>query len=98
MDPVHEADGHNIDSLVADRGREMLLLYNGMSALYAENGIEFAVDDVIGALLDPTMVHEGRATEMHFFDGMKVCDRVPMDEQLKTGGKIVGTLAHNGLT
>ena len=35
-----------------------------MSALYVENGIEYAVDDVSGALLDPGLVHEGRATEM----------------------------------
>ena len=43
-----------------------------MSALYAQNGSEYAIDDVSGALLDPTMVHAGRATEMAFFEGMKV--------------------------
>ena len=41
-----------------------------MSALYAQNGIEYAVDDVSGAMLDPKMVHDGRAVEMKFFDGM----------------------------
>ena len=63
IDPVREEDGHSIDSLVNDRGRECLL-HNGMSALYAQNRIEYAVDDVSGALLDPAMVHAGRATEM----------------------------------
>ena len=67
------------------------MLHNGMSALYAENGIEYAVDDVSWALSDPTTVHDGRATEMNFFDGMKVYDRVPREEQLKTSGKITGT-------
>ena len=64
---------------------------NGMSALYAQNGIEYAVDDISGALLDPAAVHEGRATEMKFFHGMRVYDRVPRDEQRQTGGKIIGT-------
>ena len=43
-----------------------------MSALYAQHGVEYAVDDVSGALLDPKLVHEGRSTEMSFFDCMKV--------------------------
>ena len=62
-----------------------------MSALYAQNGIEYAVDDVSGALLDPAMVHAGRATGMDFFNGMKVYVRVPREKQLKTGGKMIGT-------
>ena len=70
MAGVHEADAHSIDSLVAGRGGKMQF-YNGIRALYADNGIEYAVDDVSGDLLDPTMVHEGRAFEMKFFDGMK---------------------------
>jgi len=43
-----------------------------MSALYAQNGVEYAIDGVSGALLDPTMVHAGKATEMAFFDRVKV--------------------------
>ena len=62
-----------------------------MCALYAQNVIEYAIDDVSGALLDPAMVHAGRATEMAFFEGMKVYERVPRAEQHKTGGKIIGT-------
>ena len=58
---------------------------------FSENSIECAVDDVSGALLDPTMVHAGRAAEMECFDGMEVYDRVPREEQLKTGGTIIGT-------
>ena len=89
-DPVHEEDGHNIDSLVGDRGGEVLL-YSGMSALYAQKGLEYAVDDASGALLDPTMVHAGRATEMAFFEGMNVYHRAPRAEQYRIGGKIIGT-------
>ena len=62
-----------------------------LSALYAEDGIEYAVDDVSGALLDPKLVHEGRATEMKFFNGTGVYDRVSRDEQRQTGGKVIGT-------
>ena len=62
-----------------------------MMALYAENGTEYAVDDISGALLDPAAVHEGRATEMGFFDKLGVYDRVPREEQRRTGGKIIGT-------
>ena len=62
-----------------------------MRYIYAGNGFEYAVDDVSGALLDPTLVHEGRATEMEFFNGMRVYDRVPRDEQRQTGGKVIGT-------
>ena len=90
LDTVHETDGHNIDAPNCDRGGETAL-ENCMNSLYAEAGIEYAVDDVSGALLDPTLVHAGRKTEMDFFDGMKVYDRVPRTEQLKTGGKIIGT-------
>jgi hypothetical protein len=35
-----------------------------MSSLYAEAGVEYAVDDVSEALLNPDIVHEGRNTEM----------------------------------
>ena len=47
IDPVHEADGHDIDSRVDERGGECLL-HTGMSALYAQNGVEYAVDDERG--------------------------------------------------
>ena len=90
IDTVHETDGHAIDEPSHDRGGEELL-DNSMSSLYAQAGVEYAVDDVSGALLEPALVHEGRATEMNFFEGMKVYDRVPRSEQLKTGGKIIGT-------
>ena len=59
--------------------------------MYAQAGVEYAVDDVSGALLGPKLVHEGRATEMKFFDGMRVYDRVPRSEQAETGGKVIGT-------
>ena len=64
---------------------------NAMCSLYAQAGVEYAVDDVSGALLHPKLVHAGRSVEMKFFDGTKVYDRVPREEQAKTGGKIIGT-------
>jgi len=45
------------------------------------------IDDVSGALLDPTMAHAGRATDMTFCEDMKVYERVPRAEQHKTGGR-----------
>ena len=90
MDTIHEADGHGMDGSPEDRGGEQIL-ENGMCALYAQAGVEYAVDDVSGAMLDPKLVREGRDTEMKFFDGMKVYDRVPRSEQAQTGGKIIGT-------
>ena len=90
VDEVHEDDGHSIGTTACDRGGENMLK-GELSALYAENGIEYAVDDVSGALLDPKLVHEGRSTEMKFFNGMNVYDRVPRSEQATTGGKIIGT-------
>ena len=46
------------------------MLHSGMSALYAQNRVESAIDNISGALLDPTMVHAGRAVEMAFFEEM----------------------------
>ena len=90
IDPIHESEGHGIDGTAECRSGERHL-YNGMMAPYAEGGIEYAVDDVSGALLDPAAVHAGRTTEMELFHGMRVYDRVPREEQLQTGGKIIGT-------
>ena len=45
-----------------------------MSASFAQNGVEYAVDGVSGALLDLKFVHGGRSTEMNRFLGMKVYD------------------------
>jgi hypothetical protein len=89
-DTVHEEDGHSIEGLPEDREGENLLR-QGMYALYTQAGVEYAVDDVSGAMLDPKLVRKGRDTEMEFFNGMKVYDRVPRSEQAQTGGKIIGT-------
>ena len=89
-DTIHEADGHNLDGLPEDRGGEELLA-NGMFALYAQAGVDYAEDDVSGAMLDPALVREGRDTEMKFSESMKVYERVPRSEQAQTGGKIIGT-------
>ena len=90
VDNVHEDDGHNIGEEACSHGGDKLLKKE-LSALYAENGIEYAVDDVSGALLRPKLVHEGRTTEMELFNGMRVYFGVPWDEQRQTGGKIIGT-------
>ena len=85
IDPVHESEGHDVDGSPVCRLGEGHL-NNCMLSLYAEHGIEYAVDDISGALLDPQAVHEGRATEMGFFDKLGVYDRVPREEQRQTGG------------
>ena len=56
IDTVHEDDGRNTSEEASSRGGEKLLKKE-LSALYAENGIEYAVDDIRGALLDPKLVH-----------------------------------------
>ena len=60
-------------------------------AIYAENGMQMASDDVSGANLDLALVHEARATEIEYFRGMGVYERVPRSEQHQTKGKIIGT-------
>ena len=87
---MHEDDGHNISEEARSRGGEKLLKKE-LCALYADNGIEYAVDDISGALLDPKLVHEGRAPEMKFFNCVRVYDWVSRDEQRQTGGKVIGT-------
>ena len=62
-----------------------------MSGVYARDGVEYAVDDVSGALLDPKLVHKGCSTEIQFIDGMKLYKRVPREEQQGTGGHIIGS-------
>ena len=52
---------------------------------------DFAVDDVSGVKLVPELVRKAREVEMAFFEKMHVYDRVPVDHQQQTGGKIVGT-------
>ena len=89
-DFTHENDGHGLDAMPDDQDGENILGKELMS-IYVQNGIESANDDVSGADLNPTMVHEARATEMGFFKGMGVYDRVPRSEQWETGGKIIGT-------
>ena len=74
------------------RDHDHVNLIGGRAAsLYVQNGIESAVDDVSGAVLDAEMVRAGREVEMNFFKTMGVYDRVPRSEQLETGGKIIGT-------
>ena len=68
-DYTHEIDGHGLDAKWDDTDGEVLLNQELMS-LYVQNGIEVACDDVSGAILDPQMVHDARATEIEYFTGM----------------------------
>ena len=90
VDPVHEFDGHGIGVNGEDRTGEELLR-NEINALYVQNGIEVAVDDVSGSWLDPAAVKVGRDVEMTYFEKMQVYERVPRAEQKKIQGKIIGT-------
>ena len=62
-DCVHELDGHSIDVEPAERSGERELEKELLS-LYIQHGIEEAVDDVSGAILDPALVKAGREVEM----------------------------------
>ena len=90
VDTVHEMDGHSIGADGGDRTGEEFLKRE-IYSLYCQAGIEYAEDDVSGAVLDPEAVRLGRSVEMKYFEDMKVYDRVPRSEQAQTGGKIVGT-------
>ena len=89
-DFTHEPEGHNLDSNHGDANGEELLQRELMT-IYAENGIQMASDDVSGASLDPALVHMARATEIEYFKGMGVYERVHRSEQQQTKGKIIGT-------
>ena len=60
-------------------------------SLYIQNGVELACDDFSGATPYPGMVHAAKKTEMDYFKGMAVYDRVPRSEQWDTKGNIIGT-------
>ena len=87
---MHEFDGHGIEADPADRTGEIILASN-LNSLYVQNGVEYASDDVSGAMLDPKLVRDGRDVEMGFFKNMRVYDKVLRSEQADTGGKIIGT-------
>ena len=87
---IHEFDGHDMNASGEDRVGESILLEQ-LSALYVQNGIDAASDDVTGTWLDPSLVREGRAVEMKFFSDMGAYEIVPRSEQSETGGKIIGT-------
>ena len=89
-DFTHEFDGHGIDAGPDDDIGEGML-NDELFSLYFQNGVEMACDDVSGATLDPTMVHDARGVEMGFFKNMKVYDKVPRLEQQETKGKVIGT-------
>ena len=48
---------------------------------------EYAVDDVSGAYLDPTMVKKARADEIEYVRSMKLYTKVPIEECLNKTGK-----------
>ena len=85
-DYTHEQDGHGVDAGPEDYTGEDILKGLIMS-LYIQNGVEMACDDVSSATLDAGMVHTARKTEMDYFNGMVVYDRVPRSEQWETKGK-----------
>ena len=84
-------DGHGVDALAKDRQGENILVQE-LCSLYIQHGIEEAVDDVSGALLDPGLVRAGRTLEMKYFKDMRVYDRVPQTHIATTGGKLIGTM------
>ena len=89
-DCTHKQDAHGVVAGPDDCTGEEILKGPAMS-LYIQNGVEMACDDVSGATLDPGMVHAARKTEMDYFKGIVVYDRVPRSEQWETKGNIICT-------
>ena len=91
-----KVDGHCMHALAESREGENIL-NNCMFALYAENGIEYAVDDISGALLDPAAVHEGRRAEM-FFCFQRSFEFMSMYREKSSNGRVARSLVLNGST
>ena len=89
-DGIHDRDGHALGSTPTDTEGEAIL-YGELNALMAENGVEYACDDVSSAYLDPKLVRQARDLEMKFFNDMAVYTRVLRSEQLRCKGKIIKT-------
>ena len=88
-DDMHQADGgYETHGVRPQDGRK--LLSDAIHALQIKYGIEYAIDDVSGEELDPTLMKEARQMEMKYVEEMKVYDRVPRAQQKETGGKIIG--------
>lgn len=91
LDPVHEEDDGGCD-LHGSRPQQGIEILRGeLDALIFKDGISTAKDDVTGADLVPKLVRKARAEEMTYFKKMIVYEIVPEDDQVRTGGKIVGT-------
>ena len=89
-DGVPDLDGHGMhDDAAVITGED--ILRSELSALYVNEGVMQAVDDVSGSFLDPALVSDARALEMKFFKDMRVYDRVPSSEMIKRRGKIIKT-------
>ena len=82
-DTSHESDGHGLDAESECHAGEELLDHE-LKTLYMQNGVQMAYDDVSGAALEPGLVHEARGTEIAYFKGMGVYERVPRSEQSQT--------------
>ena len=76
-------------TLTTLRGKRRL--ENELAAVYFQEGIGYATDDVSNELLDPELVVDARKTEMTFFEYMKVYDRVDRAEMIRRRGKIIKT-------
>ena len=62
-----------------------------MHMLNCRNGIEYAEDDVSNQVLDPELLKAARREEMKYFEKLGVYERVGRSEQVRTGGKVIGT-------
>ena len=68
---IHELDGHALGSTLTSNDGEAAL-HHEMDVFMAQNGIEYAEDDVSGASLNPALVRQARDLEMRFFNDMGV--------------------------
>lgn len=90
LDPVHEEDG-GCDRFGLKPQVGIELLRSELDALVFRDGIFFVKDDVTGAELVPELVRKARAEEVTYVKKMQVYEVVLESDQVRTGGKIIGT-------
>ena len=89
IDSWHELEGG--DDRFGVRPQYGVTLFQAeMNGLSFKNGYETAWDDVSNEYLVPEFVHAARALEMEYFHKLGVYEKVSREDQMATGGKIIG--------
>ena len=89
MSSWHELEGGN-DRFGVRPQYGVTILQAEMNGLSFKSGYETAWDDVSNENLVPELVHAARALEMEYFHKLGVYEKVSREDQMATGGKIIG--------